>query len=135
MCTASSRPDLDVEMILGMASGVTLTYWTEDVFGLAGNPVLQFLPDLSSDPSPSLIHSMSWGPKESDLDLQTAMQMNEEFVKLSMRGLAFLASSGGDGVNNRAARTDPSACSLVPQSPSSFPYVTDVGGTFGPEYG
>jgi len=131
-----AEPVLDVSMILGMAPNVNFTYWTTTVYPVppAGDVVLQFLIDLSSLPVVPYIHSISWGPPESDLTPDIAQRMDEEFAKLTLRGLTFVTSSGDDGVNFRAARTDPSQCGLSPQYPAGSPWVTTVGGTFGPEY-
>eukprot|EP01126_Amoeba_proteus_P011930 TRINITY_DN14882_c0_g1_i1.p1 TRINITY_DN14882_c0_g1~~TRINITY_DN14882_c0_g1_i1.p1 ORF type:complete len:493 (+),score=75.74 TRINITY_DN14882_c0_g1_i1:82-1560(+) len=131
------EPVLDVEMVLGMAPSVNFTYWTTVVYPPppSGNVVLEWLISLASTQNPSWIHSISWGPPESHLSSDLARRMDEEFAKLSLRGLTFVTSSGDDGVNYRAARTDPSKCGLDPQYPAGSPWVTTVGGTFGPEYG
>jgi subtilase family serine protease len=132
-----AEPVLDVEMVLGMAPSVNFTYWTTVVYPPppSGNVVLEWLISLASTQNPSWIHSISWGPPESDLSPDLARRMDEEFAKLALRGLTFVTSSGDDGVNFRAARTDPSKCGLDPQYPAGSPWVTTVGGTFGPEYG
>ena len=133
---ACLEPMLDVEMFLGMAPGANFTYWTTPLLGMpANNAVLQWLIDLSNDTDPPLLHSISWGPPESHLSASLAARMDSELAKLCLRGLTFVASSGDDGVNDRTARADPSLCGLSPQYPASSPWVTAVGGTFGPEYG
>jgi len=134
---ACAEPMTDVEMMLGMAPGLNFTYITTSVNPVppSGNSILQYLMDLSSQENPPYIHSISWGPPESHLSADIANRMNQEFAKLSARGLTFVTSSGDDGVNYRAARTNPSACGLSPQYPAGSPYVTTVGGTMGPEYG
>lgn len=131
-----AEPNLDVEMLMGMAPGVNLTYWTTNVLPVppAGDVVLQWLINLASTPNPSWIHSISYGPPESHLSAAMLQRMNEEFVKLSLRGITFITSSGDDGVNRRTARGNPSQCGLSPQYPASNPWVTTVGGTMGPEY-
>jgi tripeptidyl-peptidase-1 len=133
---ACAEPMLDVEMVLGMAPGANLTYWTTNVFPVPpmGNPVLQFLVDLANTAAPPWIHSMSWGPPESHLTQDEALRIDQELAKLCARGLTFVASSGDDGVNSREARGNPQQCGMSPQYPASSPWVTSVGGTFGPEY-
>ena len=133
---ACIEPMLDVEMFLGIAPNTNFTYWTTNVIPVppAGNTVLQWLVDLAATPNPPLIHSISWGPPESHLSASMASRMDQEFAKLCLRGLTFITSSGDDGVNYRAARNNPSACGLSPQYPAGSPWVTTVGGAFGPEY-
>lgn len=89
---------------------------------------------LAADPAPSLIQSISWGPGEAGHSASLMNRMDEEFAKLAARGVTFLSSSGDDGVNDRTARGNPSACGLAPQYPASSPWVLAVGGTMGPEY-
>lgn len=136
-CTnyACIEPVLDVEMLMGMAPGVNFTYWTTDIANPSGNVILQWLINLASNPEPSWIHSISWGPPESHLTADLATRMDQEFAKLCTRGLTFVTSSGDDGVNYRAARGHPDQCGLSPQYPAGSSWVTTVGGSSGPEYG
>eukprot|EP00037_Helgoeca_nana_P022985 m.237034 g.237034 ORF g.237034 m.237034 type:complete len:590 (+) comp26197_c0_seq1:64-1833(+) len=129
-----AEPMLDVEMLRGVAPDANFTYWVTNVPDSGDtNAVLTWLTRLSATKSPSWVHSISCGPPESSMTPMVASLMDQEFAKLTSRGLTFVASSGDDGVNNRAARGNPSKCGLSPQYPASSPWVTAVGGTIGPQ--
>mgnify|MGYP003880592577 CR=1 FL=1 len=130
-----AEPNLDVEMLRGVAPWANFTYWSTNIPNSADTTAtLVWLTRLSSLPQPSLVQSISWGPPEAGHTSSLLNRMDEEFAKLAARGVTFIASSGDDGVNSPQARGHPSQCGLSPQYPASSPWVTAVGGTIGPEY-
>lgn len=130
-----AEPNLDVELLRAIAPWATFTYWSTNLPNSGTtNAMLVWLMRLANDPSPSLVQSMSWGPGEAGHPTSLLMRMEEEFAKLAARGVTFVTSSGDDGVNDRTARGNPSACGLAPQYPATSAWVTTVGGTMGPEF-
>lgn len=103
--------------------------------------------DLFNMDSPPLVNSMSWGWAEWDqcdpnVFPQCAIpgsaesyvkRVNIEFMKLALRGVTMLASSGDAGApsrTNEGCMTDNTTHSVNPVFPTSSPWVTSVGGTF-----
>merc|ERR1712054_328339 len=62
------------------------------------------------------------GEDESAWSLETATRMNTEFMKQGTRGISLFYASGDEGANCKNGK-------FVPETPSSSPYVTAVGGT------
>eukprot|EP00922_Rhytidocystis_sp_ex-Travisia-forbesii_P025050 GHVS01036767.1.p1 GENE.GHVS01036767.1~~GHVS01036767.1.p1 ORF type:complete len:1021 (-),score=160.91 GHVS01036767.1:392-3454(-) len=129
-----TEAQLDIQYIMGLASNVTTWFWSVPGRNAQTKqePFLEWLFELSNTPDSSipLVHSVSYGDDESDMELWYAKRLNTEFMKMGLRGLTVLVSSGDDGAAGSRSRTDPSACrSNNPELPASLPYVTAVGGT------
>ena len=130
-----AEPNLDVELLRGLAPYANFTYWSTNIPDSGDTTaILVWLLRLAADPAPSLVQSMSWGPGEAGHSPALLQRMDEEFAKLAARGITFVTSSGDDGVNDRTARGNVANCGLAPQYPATSPWVTAVGGTMGPEY-
>jgi len=80
-----------------------------------------------------LVHSVSYGQIESETGPDELDAFTTEVMKLGVRGITVLASSGDDGVANVKTRTSVGLCDYTPQWPATCPYVTTVGATQGPE--
>lgn len=74
-----------------------------------------------------LIFSTSYGEDEASWSFAAAQRLNTEFAKAGTRGISLLYASGDEGANCEKGK-------YVPETPSSSPYVTAVGGT-GPATG
>merc|ERR1712195_108427 len=74
-----------------------------------------------------LVFSTSYGEDENSWSLTAAQRLNTEFMKVGARGISLLYASGDEGANCVSGK-------YVPETPSSSPWVTAVGGT-GPASG
>ena len=103
----------------------------------------QFANMLYNLQNPPLVNSMSYGWAESDQcdpmvfpecyiggDAEIySKRTNIEFMKLALRGITLLASSGDAGAAGRTNEDCDSKSPLNPVFPTSSPYVLSVGGT------
>jgi tripeptidyl-peptidase-1 len=137
--SCSGNPDncveatLDVQYIMAMAQGAPLTYWSvpqdePDIF-------VYFIEQVAADPTPPLVHSISYGGPESLQDASSMQTFNSELCKAGLRGLTIFVASGDDGVAGYQARDDPSQCGFNPDYPANCPFITCVGATMGPDMG
>merc|ERR1719183_337332 len=118
---------LDIETITGVAGNIESEFW-----GFSGGapghpqdePFMTWLAkmDATSDSEIPKIFSTSYGEDESAWSLETATRMNTEFMKQGTRGISLFYASGDEGANCKNGK-------FVPETPSSSPYVTAVGGT------
>ena len=98
---------------------------------------LSYLSFVDQQTNPPLVHSLSYGDVEEDIfnpnntDVTYGKRCDLEFLKMGLRGLTVVFSSGDDGIGNNIVRDDPTyACSkAIPAWPASSPYVTTVGAT------
>jgi tripeptidyl-peptidase-1 len=125
--------NLDVEYIMAMSPGAATTFW--GIATTSQDPFLDWIEAVAASSDAPLIHSISYGSIESELDPDQVNSFSDEAMKLGVRGVSIFVSSGDDGVANYIARDNPSACGFNPSFPASVPYVTAVGATQGPEYG
>lgn len=118
---------LDIETITGLAGNIESEFW-----GFSGNspyssenePFLKWLSqvDNTSDADVPKLFSTSYGEDESSWPFDGASRLNAEFVKTGARGITLLYASGDEGANCKGGK-------FVPETPSSSPYITAVGGT------
>jgi len=123
---------LDIEAITGMVGGVEAEFW-----GFSGvspdnsenEPFMKWLSTVAStsDAEVPLIFSTSYGEDENSWSVSAAQRLNTEFMKTGARGISLLYASGDEGANCVGGV-------YVPETPSSSPWVTAVGGT-GPTSG
>jgi len=123
---------LDIETITGMVGGVEAEFW-----GYSGvspdnaenEPFMKWLSAVAStsDDEVPLIFSTSYGEDENSWSVPAAQRLNTEFMKTGARGISLLYASGDEGANCVGGV-------YVPETPSSSPWVTAVGGT-GPTSG
>jgi tripeptidyl-peptidase-1 len=119
---------LDIQSITGVAGNIHSEFW-----GFSGNspdnkdnePFMTWLAAVSntSDATVPKLFSTSYGEDEDSWSLDAATRMNTEFQKAGMRGITLLFASGDEGANcvNHVFK---------PETPSSSPWVTAVGGTY-----
>jgi tripeptidyl-peptidase I len=99
---------------------------------------LAYLYYVGNQSYPPLVHSLSYGDVEANVfnasnpgSASYGERCDQEFMKMGLRGLTVVFSSGDDGIGNNIVRDDPDyACSQAfPAWPASSPYVTTVGAT------
>lgn len=129
-----TEAQLDIQYIMGLASNVTTWFWS--VSGRNAHtrqePFLDWLFQISDtyDGVIPLVHSVSYGDDEGDIQPWYAKRLNVEFLKMGLRGLTVLVASGDDGASGFHSRTNSSFCDRShPEIPAALPYVTAVGGT------
>ena len=128
--------ELDVQLMSQAADGIQLWFWQSPywLYSLA----VDFY---NSENIPNLI-SMSWGwAEDSQCDIidcnnltsqQYVARVNNEYLKIALRGTTILASSGDAGAPGRTNEgCDPNR-PINPIFPGSSPYVVSVGATFVP---
>ena len=122
---------MDVQFIMGVASGVQATFWStggrEPHGPQADEPFAAFMTDLLSDPSPPLVVSTSYGDDELDLDIEYCIKTNSQFQLAGLRGISVLFASGDGGVAGGHGIDD--CTTFVAVYPAASPYITAVGGT------
>lgn len=127
---------LDVQYLKTGARNVTTTFWSVPACASCVNePFVDWLVAVEGASNPPLVHSVSYGDDERDIAEAEKRRFNEEAMKLGVRGLTLLFSSGDDGVAGYKIRNNQSDCGFHPEYPASSPYITSVGGTQGPESG
>ena len=123
--------NLDIQTIMAVAQNVETTFWSNDKNTLFAH----WITDVANATSPPLVHSVSYGELESEAGAPSKQAFTNEAMKLGVRGVSVLVSSGDDGVAGSKARTSTGLCGYNPQWPATSPYVTTVGATEGPEVG
>jgi tripeptidyl-peptidase-1 len=123
-----SEASLDVQYIMGVGQLVPTTYHYD---GSSDGSFLTFLLNVSNSAAPASVYSISYGAYEKDISSTNIKLFNTEAMKLGIRGVTLIASSGDDGVSgyNFYSSTSLSLCGYYAQWPASSPYVTAVGGT------
>jgi tripeptidyl-peptidase-1 len=97
---------------------------------------LSFLIKLNAMDHPPLVNSIPYGYIERELAIADPFYINtfdHEAMKLGLRGVTLVTSSGNDGVGNFVVREDILSCGYRPSFPASSRYVTTIGGTQGVE--
>ncbi|KAF0687147.1 Aste57867_21118 [Aphanomyces stellatus] len=135
-----SEASLDLQYMTAIAPNATTTVWSmggTNPFSTLDEPFVAWAEDVLADPSPPLVHSLSYSDDETHLHAIAPEYMaafDNLLQKMAIRGLSILAASGDDGVMGLAYRqqnlTVHDACARSgPEWPSSSPYVTSVGAT------
>lgn len=122
--------NLDVQYILSMSPDSPTTYWSVEQ---SNDLFVDWVAAVANDPSPPLVHSISYGGMEYDNSMMDRFSL--EVQKLGLRGVTVVVSSGDDGVSGAVARESSSECGFNPSFPASCPFVVAVGATQGPESG
>eukprot|EP01006_Ploeotia_vitrea_P012939 TRINITY_DN34077_c0_g1_i1.p1 TRINITY_DN34077_c0_g1~~TRINITY_DN34077_c0_g1_i1.p1 ORF type:complete len:802 (+),score=467.08 TRINITY_DN34077_c0_g1_i1:338-2407(+) len=126
---------LDIETILGVASGIETWFWSTAGNNPDGNPnqepFVKWLVAISETPNAPWVHSVSFGDKEENLERSYMDRMNTEFAKAGVRGLSIMIASGDYGVaSNGNSSTVAARCmESHPEFPACSPYITSVGAT------
>jgi len=126
--------NLDVQYITAVAPKVPTTYWSVAVT----TSFYEYLVAVAQQKEPVLVHSISYGAPEQEIESSAKDSFDTEMIKLGLMGVTVIVSSGDDGVSSQQARSvlqGKSACGYTPSFPASSPYVTAVGATQGIEAG
>jgi len=123
--------NLDVQYITAVAPKVPTTFW----YVTKTTSFYDYLLAVAQQEVPVLVHSISYGIAEKELEVSLKDSFDTELIKLGLIGVTVLASSGDDGVAGTAARAGDQNCGYNPSFPASSPYVTAVGATQGIETG
>lgn len=117
--------NLDVQYLMAVAQAVPTTYyyWAGDDF------LLEWIQEVANMASPPLVFSISYGMDEPALPDSYGKSFDLTAMKLGVRGVTILASSGDDGAVSPNAARDSMSCGYSPSFPATSPYVTAVGGT------
>lgn len=117
--------NLDIQYLMATAQQVPSTYyyWSGKDF------LVQWLIEVSKMEKPPLVFSISYGSDEADLPSSYSASFDEVAIRLSVRGVTLVASSGDDGAISSNARKNPLYCGYAPSFPATSPYVVAVGGT------
>ena len=135
--------DPDIEASLDIQYQVGVNTNTNQEYVSVPDWLYQFANLLYNMPNPPLVNSMSYGWAERDQcdpdvfpvcyiggDPEVySKRTNIEFMKLSLRGITLLASSGDAGAAGRTNEGCTDDSPLNPVFPTSSPYVLSVGGT------
>ncbi|KAI0029778.1 family S53 protease [Vararia minispora EC-137] len=120
---AGVEADLDVQMTVGIATGVPT------VFISVGNGVDGFLaiPQLLlSQSNPPSVFTTSYGSNEAGYSPAVASNLCNTYMQLAARGTSALYASGDSGVGSNC-----NGAAFAPTYPSGCPYITSVGATTG----
>lgn len=128
--------ELDIQMLSQTADGINLWYWNSPYW------LYSFAVDFyNAEDIPEVI-SMSWGWAEDsqcniiDCNNITSRQyverVNNEYLKISLRGTTILVSSGDAGAPGRTDEECDPDRAINPVFPGSSPYVLSIGATFVP---
>ena len=139
--TQTSYPDTEASLDIQYQAGINSH--TNQYYVSINDWMYQFANRLYVSDNPPKVNSMSWGWAEWDqCDPNTMPQCllnvsakkytkrtNVEFMKLSLRGVTLVASSGDAGAPGRTSEGCSSERPLNPAFPTSSPWVLSVGGT------
>jgi tripeptidyl-peptidase-1 len=126
---------LDVEYIMALAPQAdTFFYSFSDLnpYDPINEGFLSYLTYVGNQQHPPLVHSLSYGDQESNIFNATnngssayGARCDQEFLKMGLRGLTLVFSSGDDGIGGNLIRDDPvGACEkALPSWPAASPYV------------
>ena len=140
---------LDMEYLMGIAQNAQTAYYSMSGTSSFADWILL----VSSTSNPPTVLSISYGETETPAspsyltqfegaglkslysNSQSFMQksFNTEAMKLGLRGVTIVVSSGDDGANIQDSRTSIRYCGISPTFPASSPAVLSVGATQGPE--
>ena len=134
----NSNPDLesqlDMQMISQTAENIELWFWGEE------NWLYSFAVDFFNHKTVPDVISMSYGWSEDQqctisnctniTSSQYIDRVNNEYVKIGLRGITITVSSGDAGAPGRTSEQCNDSRPLNPVFPGSSPWVTSVGATF-----
>ncbi|CAJ1339192.1 unnamed protein product [Effrenium voratum] len=126
---------LDIQYITALASNVSTIFWSVPSIELATRqePFLEWLMQLEDTPDDQipLVHSVSYSDDAYAMPFWFKRRVNDEFMKLALRGITVLVASGDDGVSGAiVSKYGAKYCGVAREGfPSSSPWVTSVGGT------
>jgi len=126
--------ELDVQLISQAADGINLWYWETPYW------LYSFAVDFYGSADVPDVISMSWGWAEDqqcdivDCNNITSRhyveRVNNEYLKIALRGTTILVSSGDAGAPGRTSESCSTERPINPVFPGSSPYVLSVGATY-----
>lgn len=129
-----AESELDVQMLSQSADGIDAWYWNNDQWLYA------FAVDFYNSAIIPKVISMSWGwAEDSQCDIvdctnltsaQYVSRVNNEYLKIALRGVTITAASGDAGAPGRTNEECSDTRPINPVFPGSSPYVLSVGATF-----
>jgi len=138
---AGSEANLDVQLTVGLATSVPVTFLSVGSGGGSMNDdglgafldVAGYLLGLGhgrnrKEKRPSVV-STSYGFNEDELEPSAMRKLCNSYLQLSALGTSIIFSSGDGGVSGNIFTECPNSGHFVPSFPSTCPYVTSVGGT------
>jgi tripeptidyl-peptidase-1 len=117
------EPNLDVQYIMSTGPGVNMTVYNINSPPSIYTDFLEWVWDVGNDTSAPWVHSVSYGAYGGRYPADPVHRLDNEYIKLGMRGITILFASGDNGVG-----CSPNCQKFEPDFPSS-PYVTMVGST------
>ncbi|CAF1044572.1 unnamed protein product [Adineta steineri] len=132
---------LDIEQMMAINPLSKIWYFNDDVKNIISDGILIKMLTLTESDKLPQIFSISYGIYESNLCVpgipcdenvvdpkhKYFIRTNIEFMKLALRGITVLASSGDDGANDYFSNCTNKV--FNPTYPASSPFVTSVGAT------
>lgn len=127
--------ELDVQMISQAADGAQVWFWNNPYW------LYSWAVDFQNTTEVPDVVSMSWGwAEDSQCDIidcsvnltsqKYVERVNVEYVKIGLRGVTLVASSGDAGAPGRTNELCEADRPINPVFPSSSPYVLSVGATY-----
>jgi len=117
------EPNLDVQYIMSTGPGVNMTVYNINEPSSIYTDFLEWVWDIGNDTQAPWVHSVSYGAYGGKYPSGPVHQLDNEYIKLALRGITILFASGDNGVGCSV-----SCQKFEPDFPSS-PYVTMVGST------
>lgn len=125
--------ELDVQMVAQAGDGSKMWFWDSPYW------LYSMAVDFYNHKSIPDMISMSWGwAEDSQCDIidcsnitsqEYVARVNNEYLKLALRGVSIFVSSGDAGAPGRTGESCDSNRPINPTFPASSPYVTSVGTT------
>jgi subtilase family serine protease len=129
-----TESELDVQMMAQSADGIRLWYWESPYW------LYSFAIDFHNTEDVPDIISMSWGWSEANqcdivdcnniTSKQYVNRVNNEYLKIALRGKTIVVSSGDAGAPGRTNEECNLHHPINPTFPGSSPYVVSVGATY-----
>jgi len=122
----SLEANLDVQYIIAMGNNVNTSVYIQPCGALQSivNCFLDYTYVVGNQTTPPLVHSISYGEYGGSYDNNTVQRLNQQFMKMGLRGISILLASGDNGVG---CNKD---CSSFEFDFPSSPYITMVGATY-----
>jgi len=121
---------LDIEYLAGLTQPIPLADYYDATYSL-----LDWATQVNSDAKAPWVHSVSYGNDEIQQTSTSYMfQVNDEFAKVTSRGITIVFASGDQGAWGRSGT---STGKFNPDFPATSPYVLAIGGSelTGPQVG
>ncbi|KAH8810379.1 subtilisin-like protein [Flagelloscypha sp. PMI_526] len=147
--TAGAEANLDVQWAYGVSYPAKQTFWStggsppfnpsEWTPENTNEPYAEWLDFVLASEEVPLAISTSYDDEEQTVPKDYAVRVCQQLAQLGARGVSLMFSSGDYGVGDGSTDPNDTQCHIIgtdtlrflPNFPSSCPYVTSVGGTYG----